>query len=57
MSEIVGLVSFAVLIALLISRIIGEQRTAKSRLPGHQLPPNSLSSMATTEQDHLLIRS
>jgi hypothetical protein len=57
MSEIEGLVSFAVLVVLLISRIFLEPRAAKFRLPGRQLLANSLSSMATTEQDHSLIRS
>jgi hypothetical protein len=57
MCEIAGLVSFAVLVVLLISRIIREQRTVKSQLRGRQLPANSLSSMATTEQDHSLIQS
>lgn len=57
MSEIVGLGSFAVLIVLLISRIIREQRAAKSRSKKRQFPSDVPSSIAVKKENHSMIRS
>jgi hypothetical protein len=57
MSEIVGLVSFAVLIVLLVSRVIREQHGARNRVRNRQSTTGSLPSKATTEQEDSLIRN